>query len=128
MALFLVSRFVDDPPWIKADRANLRNLDYAGLGFLALAMGGMQVFLDKGEEKAWFSSHFIQFFASLFVIGMVGLVWWELRAKAPLMNLKLFRFKNFAICCLLMLLVGGVLNAATVLQPQFMQELLGYTS
>ncbi len=128
IALFLVTRFVEDPPWIKADRANLRRLDYVGLGFLTLAMGGMQVFLDKGEEKAWFSSHFIQFFGSLFIVGMIGLIWWELRAKAPLMNLRLFRFKNFAICCLLMLLVGGVLNAATVLQPQFMQELLGYTA
>ncbi len=128
LAIYLVSRFVEDPPWIKADRANFFRLDYVGLGFLSLAMGGMQVFLDKGEEKAWFSSDFIRFFASLFVIGMIGLIFWELRAKNPIMNLKLFRFKNFAICCLLMLLVGGVLNAATVLQPQFMQELLGYTA
>ncbi len=44
------------------------------------------------------------------------------------MNLKLFRFKNFAICCFLMMLVGGVLNANTVLQPQFMQQLLGWTA
>ncbi len=128
LALFLVARFVDDPPWIKADRANLRRLDFVGLGFLTLAMGGMQVFLDKGEEKAWFSSDFIRVFGTLFVVGMIGLIWWELRVNRPLMNLKLFRYKNFAICCLLMLLVGGVLNAATVLQPQFMQSLLGYTA
>src|SRR6202041_2215156 len=44
------------------------------------------------------------------------------------MNLRLFKYKNFAICCLLMMLVGGVLNAATVLQPQFLQQLLGYTA
>ncbi|MGI4828697.1 MAG: DHA2 family efflux MFS transporter permease subunit [Janthinobacterium lividum] len=128
LAIFLVSRFVDDPPWIKADRANFFKLDYVGLGFLSLAMGGMQVFLDKGEEKAWFGSDFIRIFFGLFLAGMIGLVLWELRAKNPIMNLRLFRFKNFAICCLLMLLVGGVLNAATVLQPQFMQELLGYTA
>lgn len=128
LAMFLVSRFVDDPPWIHADRANLRRLDYVGLGFLTLAMGGMQIFLDKGEEKAWFGSDFIRIFFTLFALGMAGLVWWELRTKNPIMNLKLFRFRNFAICCLLMLLVGGVLNAATVLQPQFMQELLGYTA
>ncbi len=128
LAFILVTRLVEDPPWIRADRANLRNLDFVGLGFLSLAMGGMQVFLDKGQEKDWFGSDFIRFFALLFGLGMVGLVWWELRKKNPLMNLRLFRFRNFAICCLLMLLVGGVLNAATVLQPQFMQELLGYTA
>ena len=59
---------------------------------------------------------------------MIGLVVWEWRQKNPLINLKLFRFKNFAICCFLMMLVGGVLNANTVLQPQFMQQLLGYTA
>ena len=59
---------------------------------------------------------------------MAGLVLWELRAKKPIINLRLFRFKNFAICCFLMMLVGGVLNANTVLQPQFMQQLLGYTA
>ncbi len=128
LAMFLVSRMVDDPPWIKATRANLKNLDYIGLGFLTLAMAGMQIFLDKGEEDAWFASNFIRVFALLFVVGMVGLIVWEWRRKNPLMNLRLFKYKNFAICCLLMLLVGGVLNAATVLQPQFMQALLGYTA
>jgi DHA2 family multidrug resistance protein len=128
LALVLVSRLVEDPPWIKADIANLRNLDYIGLGFLTLAMAGMQIFLDKGEQDAWFASNFIRFFATMFAVGMVGLIAWEWSRKNPIMNLKLFKYKNFAICCLLMLLVGGVLNAATVLQPQFMQALLGYTA
>ena len=128
LAFLLVTRFVDDPPWIKADKANLRKLDYIGLSLLTVAMGGLQIMLDKGEENAWFASNFIRFFALLFVVGIIGLIWWEWRAKAPIMNIKLFKYKNFAICSLLMALVGGVLNASTVLQPQFMQTLLGYTA
>ena len=128
LAFILVTRMVEDPPWIKPDRSRLRNMDYMGLAFLTLAMGGLQIMLDKGEENDWFSSGFIQFFAFLFVGGMISLVVWEWRHKAPLINLKLFRFKNFAICCFLMALVGGVLNANTVLQPQFMQQLLGYNA
>jgi DHA2 family multidrug resistance protein len=128
LAFFLVSRLVDDPPWIKADRSRLRHIDYLGLSFLALAMGGLQIMLDKGEENAWFASGFIRFFAFLFVGGMIALVWWELRHKNPIINLRLFRYKNFAICCFLMALVGGVLNANTVLQPQFMQQLLGWNA
>jgi DHA2 family multidrug resistance protein len=128
LAFILVTRFVDDPPWIHATRDNLRKLDYIGLAFLTIAMGGMQIMLDKGEENAWFSSNFIRFFAFLFVAGMGGLIWWEWSNKAPIMNIRLFKYKNFAICCLLMILVGGVLNASTVLQPQFMQQLLGYTA
>jgi DHA2 family multidrug resistance protein len=128
LAFFLVTRLVEDPPWIKADPSKLKNMDYVGLAFLTIAMGGMQIMLDKGEEQDWFSSGFICFFAVLFVGGIIGLIAWEWRHKDPLINLKLFRFKNFAICCFLMMLVGGVLNANTVLQPQFMQQLLGYNA
>ena len=128
LAFTLVTRFVDDPPWIKADRGNLKRLDYLGLGFLTLAMGGLQIMLDKGEENDWFASNFIRGFALCFVVGMIGLIWWEWRHKNPIMNIRLFKYKNFAICSLLMALVGGVLNASTVLQPQYMQQLLGYTA
>lgn len=126
LAFILVTRLVEDPPWIKPDRKLLGKMDYLGLTFLTLAMGGLQIMLDKGEENDWFASSFIRFFAVMFIGGMVGLVIWELRAKNPIINLRVFRFKNFAICCFLMALVGGVLNANTVLQPQFMQALLGY--
>jgi DHA2 family multidrug resistance protein len=128
LAFVLVTRLVDDPPWIKPDRSRLGRMDYMGLGFLTIAMGGMQIMLDKGEENDWFTSSFIRFFAFLFVSGMIGLILWEWRKKDPLINLKVFRFKNFAICCFLMMLVGGVLNANTVLQPQFTQQLLGWTA
>ena len=126
LAFILLNRLVEDPPWINADRSRIRNMDYMGLAFLTIAMGGMQIMLDKGEENDWFQSDFIRIFAFLFVGGLIALVVWEWRRKDPLINLKIFRFKNFAICCFLMMLVGGVLNANTVLQPEFMQRLLGY--
>jgi DHA2 family multidrug resistance protein len=128
VAFFLVTRLVEDPPWIKADRSRLRNMDYVGLGFLTLAMGGLQIMLDKGEENDWFASPFICVFAVLAIFGIVGLFLWEWRQKDPLINLRLFRYRNFAICCFLMMLVGGVLNANTVLQPEFTQQLLGYNA
>jgi MFS transporter, DHA2 family, multidrug resistance protein len=128
LAFILVTRLVDDPPWIKPDRSLLRKMDYLGLSFLTIAMGGLQVMLDKGEENDWFSSPFICTFGFLFVFGIVGLFYWEWNHKTPLINIKLFKYKNFAICCLLMMLVGGVLNSSTVLQPQFMQQLLGWTA
>ncbi|HEU5349973.1 MAG TPA: DHA2 family efflux MFS transporter permease subunit [Terracidiphilus sp.] len=126
LAFILLNRLVEDPPWIKADPKRIRKMDYLGLGFLTLAMGGLQIMLDKGEENDWFHSDFIRLFCFLFVVGLVGLIVWEWRQKNPLINLKIFRFKNFAICCFLMMLVGGVLNANTVLQPEFLQQLLGY--
>ncbi|RSL17042.1 DHA2 family multidrug resistance protein [Edaphobacter aggregans] len=128
LALVLVQRLVQDPPWIKPDRNNLRRLDYVGLALLTISMAGLQIALDKGEENDWFASNFIRIFATMFVIGIIALILWEWNHDHPIMNLKLFKFRNFAICCFLMLLVGGVLNASTVLQPQFLQGLLGYNA
>jgi DHA2 family multidrug resistance protein len=127
LAYILVTRLVDDPPWIKPD-ASICSTWTTWAWLPDLAMGGLQIMLDKGEENDWFSSNFIRFFAVMFVFGIVGLICWELRKKDPLINLRLFKYKNFAICCFLMMLVGGVLNASTVLQPQFLQQLLGYTA
>ncbi len=128
LAFVLVSRLVEDPPYLKHDRANLFRLDFIGLGLLSLAMAAMQIGLDKGEELDWFANHWIVLAALVFVVSMIALAWWELRAEDPIMNLRLFKFKNFAVCSLLMLLIGGVLNASTVLQPQFLQGQLGYTA
>ena len=126
VAFILVTRMVEDPPWIKADLSRLRNMDYLGLGFLALAMGGMQIMLDKGEENDWFSSP-LHLLLRRSVCGrhdracLCGSGSRRIRSS----TCRLFRFRNFAICCFLMMLVGGVLNANTVLQPQFTQQLLG---
>ena len=128
LALVLVQRLVQDPPWIKPDRNNLRRLDYVGLALLTISMAGLQIALDKGEENDWFASNFIRIFSAMFIIGIIALILWEWNHDHPIMNLKLFKFRNFAICCFLMLLVGGVLNASTVLQPQFLQGLLGYNA
>ncbi len=128
LALFLVNRLVEDPPYNKPDRANFWRVDYVGIALLTLSMGTLEVFLDKGEEKDWLGSHFIQFFAGVFVIAFIALIWWEWNAEKPLMELKLYKFKNFAVCSILMLITGGILNASTVLQPQFLQQDLGYTA
>src|ERR1700743_1997102 len=91
-------------------------------------MGALQITLDKGEEKNWFGAHFIVAFAAAFIIAFLALIIWEFRVEKPLIDLRLFKFKNFAVCAFLMLLTGGLLNATTVLQPQFLQQDLRYTA
>ena len=128
VALLLTQRLVEDPPWSNPDRKNLFNLDYVGVSLLAISMGSLQIMLDKGEEKDWFGSHFIVCFAVSFVISFIVLIVWEWYSKNPVMDLKLYKNSNFAICSFLMLLTGGLLNATTVLLPQFLQAQLGYTA
>src|SRR6267154_2646936 len=67
-ALFLTNRLVEDPPYQKADRKNLYRIDYIGVSLLVVAMGALQITLDKGEEKNWFGSNFIMAFALTFII------------------------------------------------------------
>ena len=129
LALVLTQRLVDDPPWLGSDLKNFFRVDYIGISFLVLSMGSLQIMLDKGQEKDWFGSHFIQFFGTMFAITIVGLLVWEWwGAKKPVMELRLFKNQNFAVCCFLMLLTGGILNATTVLQPQYLQAQVGYTA
>jgi DHA2 family multidrug resistance protein len=127
-ALFLVQRLVEDPPYLKHSIANLKRIDTAGVVLLIVSMGSLEIFLDKGEEWDWFASPWIKFYAATFVISFFALILWELHRRNPLMELRLFKYKNFAVCCFLMMLTGGILNAATVLQPQFTQQDLGYTA
>ena len=69
LALFLTKRLVEDPPFQKSDRANLYRIDYIGVGLLVVAMGALQITLDKGEEKDWLGSHFIVGFGLAFIIS-----------------------------------------------------------
>jgi MFS transporter, DHA2 family, multidrug resistance protein len=128
LALILTNRLVEDPPYQKSDRKNLYRIDYIGVGLLTISMASLQIMLDKGEEKNWFGSHFIVGFATSFFISFLLLIIWEFHVEKPLIDLRLFKFRNFAVCAFLMLLTGGLLNATTVLQPQFLQQQLGYTA
>ena len=129
LAFFLTNSLVEEPPWAKSDLKNFFRVDYIGVALLVLAMGSLQIGLDKGEEWDWFGSHAIVALTVIFVTSFFGLIawqWWG--AKTPLMELRLFKNRNFAVCCFLMLLTGGLLNSTTVLQPQFLQTQVGYTA
>ena len=108
LTLFLTNRLVEDPPYQKSDRKNLYRIDYIGVSLLVIAMGALQITLDKGEEKNWFGSNFIVAFATTFIISFIALIIWEFHAEKPLIDLRLFKFKNFAVCAFLMLLTGGL--------------------
>ena len=136
LSLFLTNRLVEDTPAIKeevkAARSGGFKLDYIGFGLIALTFGSLEVALDKGQEDDWFSSHFIVSVLALTVIGLVCLLIWELRqAKAgsrPILDLRLFARRNFSVSFLMMFVLGFTLYATTVLLPQLLQSLMGYTA
>jgi DHA2 family multidrug resistance protein len=130
LSLYLTSRMVEDPPWIKdsAERAKGIPVDYMGLGLISVGLGSLQVVLDKGEREDWFGSHFIQFFGFLAIAGLIAFVVWELREKHPVLELRLLKNRNFAVGNTLMFVLGFVLYGTIVLIPQFLQLVMGYTA
>jgi hypothetical protein len=106
----------------------MARFDYVGFALLALGVGALQVALDKGQEDDWFGSRFITTLIILAIVGLVSLVIWEWRHKEPIVDVHLFKGFNFASCNLMMFVLGAVLFSSTVLLPQFLQTLMGYTA
>lgn len=136
ISLFLTNRIVEDPPHIVKEVKEMRkkglNLDFFGFFLLALGFGSLEFVLDKGQEDDWFGSRLITTFVILCVTALVGMILWEIRqirtGHKPILDLTLFRNKNFAIAFLLMFVLGFCLFGSTVLIPQFVQAMLGYTA
>jgi DHA2 family multidrug resistance protein len=128
LSLTLSSRLVEDPPFLEEERKKKYPVDYAGLALLALGLGCLQVVLDKGEREDWFSSQFIKTFAAITVVSLVGAVVWEYFEEHPIIDLKLLRNPNFSISCVMMFALGMSLYGTTVLIPQLLQLLMGYTA
>lgn len=133
MLLIALARvFVSDPPELVESRktrmARGFKVDYLGLALITLGLGALQIVLDKGQQEDWFDSGFIQLWALLATIGIVGAVLWELRQKDPIVNLRLLRQRNFGIANGLMFMLGFILLATTLLLPQLTQSLLGYNA
>ena len=136
VSLFLTSRIVEDPPYVQKQVAQSKKggikLDFLGFGLLGLTFGSLEFILDKGQEDDWFASKLITFFVVTMVLAFFTMIWWELRqlkvGNRPIVNLTLFKRRNFAISFVLMFVLGFSLYGTTILIPQFVQTLLGYTA
>ncbi len=133
VSLLLSSKLVHDSAEAQQQHTNVwkngLSIDYVGFGLVALGLGALQVFLDKGQEDDWFGSNFIKLFATLAFFGLAAAIVWELAvAKEPIVDLRLLRQPSFLFSNVLMFLVGFILNSTTVMLPQFVQQILGYNA
>jgi len=131
LSLILVSRLIHNPPALTGKpitRQNLLSMDWTGMGLLALGLGSLEFVLDKGQEDDWFGSGRITFLAALAVTCLIAVVIRELVIKNPVVDLKLYRERNFSLSHVLIFCLGFVLAGSTVLLPQFLQTLLGYSA
>lgn len=124
IAALMANWFVEDPPYLKDQKPG--RVDYIGFGLMALGLSCLELTLDLGQQRDWFESPFIVFTAVSCVVLLVSFVVWELYTPEPIVNLRVFINRNFAMGCLLIGAVGIVLYGSTALLPLFLQTLLGY--
>ncbi|WP_109125259.1 DHA2 family efflux MFS transporter permease subunit [Dyella sp. C11] len=103
-------------------------VDYVGLITLVIGVGTLQVVLDKGNDEDWFNSTFIVEMAIVSAIAIAVFLIWELTDKEPIVNLRLFRHRNFSMGTLALVLGYAAFFAINVLVPQWLQRNLGYTA
>jgi len=121
-----------DPDYLTAQRRELRKqplrFDSIGLSLLIIVMVSWEVMLSKGQEWDWLGDPFwrVQILAALFIIGLVVLVFWELRHRSPVVNFRPLCERNFAGCCIIISGAYIALYAASTTLPGLLQSLFGY--
>jgi len=126
LAIFMIMRYVEDPPYIK--NAKPGKIDGIGLGLLAIWLGCLQIILDKGQEDDWFGATWIRWATAILLTSFVSFLIREFRHKNPLVNLRVFANRNFRLGCILIGIFGAALYGLVTLLPLFYQELMGYTA
>jgi DHA2 family multidrug resistance protein len=133
LAAFLMCQaLVEDPDYLGAlrerSRAERRPFDAIGLALLGVTMVCWEVLLSKGQEWDWLGDpfHRIHGLLVVFLLGLSGLIWRELRVANPLIQFRPLLDRNFRSCCLLIFCIYAVLYANTVTLPELLQSLFGY--
>ncbi len=124
LSLIMTALFIFDPDYIKKQKAG--SIDYIGLGFLVVGLGCLQVVLDKGEREDWFSSAFIVRLAIMSITALILLIYWELKTRHPVVDLRLFKERNYAAGVTIFFFFGFVLYGSIMLLPLYLQTLMGY--
>ena len=128
LSLFLTSRLVEDPPWLRQRKGAGINIDYIGLSLLVIGIACFQFVLDKGQESDWFASRLITALTCIGLPMLAAFFLWEWHHPNPIVDVRLLKNRNFGTAVSFSFVLGMVLFGSTVLIPEFLQSSLGYTA
>jgi DHA2 family multidrug resistance protein len=123
--VLLVTRFIRDPEYLVREHGKV---DWTGLALLAIGLGALQLMLEKGQSKDWFTSNLIVLLGAIAAVALLVFIWQELRLRKPAVDLRLLRNPSLASATALGAVLGIGLYGALFLLPLFLQNLLGYTA
>lgn len=126
LALWLIKKYIEDPPY--ARKGKVQSVDTWGFLLLIIWLFSLQIILDNGQKCDWFGARWVRWTAGLTLTTFVAFIWRELKVKNPIVDLRVFLDKNFAIGTMLNAVVGAVLYSTLAILPLFLQHLLGYTA
>lgn len=125
LSVIMIMFVIQDPPYLKRIK---EKIDYIGLSLIVLGIACLQIVLDKGQRDDWFSSMFIVRLSIIAIICLVVFVFWELKRKDPILNLREFKDISFASANVIQCITFFALFGTIVLLPLFVQQLLGYNA
>ncbi len=133
VSMLLTNRLVSDPPEFTreveaAKKDGKLKIDGLGIFLVALGFACLEVVLDRGQTEDWFESNFIVIFFSIAVVALIAAAFWEWNHHDPVVEIRLLADRNFAIANFFYFLFGFALFGSTVLIPQMLQGLYGYTA
>jgi DHA2 family multidrug resistance protein len=126
LAVYLMARYVEDPPYVRDAKPGA--IDGIGFGLLAVWLAALQIVLDKGQQEDWFASTWITWLSVISAAALVALVVRELRVAEPIVDLRVFQNRNFAVGTIVTAVVMAGMYSALTMLPMFLQTLMGYSS
>jgi DHA2 family multidrug resistance protein len=133
ISLILTNRVLSDPPEFTREVESARKegrlkIDGWGIFSVAMAFACLEVVLDRGQTEDWFESNFIIVFFSIAMVALVFAILWEWNHPDPVVEIRLLADHNFALANVYYFIFGFALYGSTVLIPQMLQRLYGYSA
>ena len=125
-AIIMCNEFLEDPPYA-AKQDNVKT-DGVGFFFLATWLITLQIVLDKGNNADWFNAAWVRWTSAVSAISCIAFFISQLKNKESLIDLSVFRDKNFLNGTVILVTINLILYAALAILPQFLQTMLGYTA
>ncbi len=125
-AIIMITKFIEDPPYMKA--TGWQKFDYLGFLLLIVWISTFQIMVDNGQKNGWFGSPYITKLGITSLISFILLLWWELKNKEPLFDLRIFKNWNFTFGTIIITMIFAISFGSIAMLPQLLQRMMGYTS